>query len=335
MTLLPRVTTIVALRDAVRDARGSGARVALVPTMGALHAGHLSLVAQARELADFVVVSVFVNPAQFGPGEDLDAYPRDLEADEAAMAALGDAAPDLVFAPSVDEVYPRPRITTVHVEELGARLCGASRPVHFDGVTTVVAKLFNLVQPDVAIFGRKDFQQLTIVRRMTADLDLPVEVVGGRTVREPDGVAMSSRNLYLQGEDREAARVLSRALRAAVLNAREQRESARAGNSSEAVLDAAEVLAAARSILANESRATIDYVEVLDPEDLSPVVGPRPLDPPGTTSAAGGGEAVGKHGETTRLLVAIAAHVGPARLIDNVVIGELDDEDALLAATSP
>ncbi len=329
-----RVTTIAELRAAVAAARHDGARIGLVPTMGALHAGHVSLVDQARDLADFVVVSIFVNPAQFAPGEDLDAYPRDIAGDEAAMAALGDRAPDLVFAPSVEEVYPRPRLTTVHVAELGGKLCGASRPIHFDGVTTVVAKLFNLVQPDVAVFGRKDFQQLTIVRRMVADLDMPVEVVGGRTVREPDGVAMSSRNRYLMGEDREAARVLSQALRAAVLTAREQRASARAGNAPESETDAAAVLAAARRTLSDESRATIDYVEVLDPEDLTPVAGPPPLDPQGTPGVRGGGEAVGKRGEGTRLLVAIAAHVGPARLIDNVVIGELDDEDALLAATA-
>ncbi len=338
-----RVETIADLRAAVGEARRGGARIGFVPTMGALHAGHLSLVEQCHDHADLVVVSIFVNPAQFGPGEDLDAYPRDLEGDEARLRGLGDRAPDLVFAPPVEEVYPRARLTTVHVDALGERLCGASRPGHFDGVTTVVAKLFNLVQPDVAVFGRKDFQQLAIVRRMVADLDIPVEVVGGRTVREDDGVAMSSRNRYLVGEDRVAARVLSRALRAAVLEARGgaqgHGEGARAGNAAGRPPDPAAVLAAARRTLDGEPRATVDYVEVLDPEELTPVAGPRPLDQP--KEPAGGeadgkpstGRPIGKHGEGARLLVAIAAHVGPARLIDNVVIGDVDDEDALLART--
>lgn len=313
-----RLTTIVEVRRAVAEARARGQRIALVPTMGALHDGHLSLVRQARDQADFVVVSIFVNPAQFAPHEDLDAYPRDLEADEARLAALDAGAPDVVFAPSVREVYPTARVTTVHVAELGDRLCGLARPTHFDGVTTVVTKLLHIVAPDVALFGRKDFQQLTIIGRMVADLDLPVEILGGRTVREPDGVAMSSRNAYLGDEDRLAARALSQALRAAVLAARGPQP-----------VTAAFLGEVARRTLVSESRVTIDYLEVLHPESLEAVDGPTPLD----LATSSGGEASGKHDEPTRWLVAAAAHVGPARLIDNVVIGDREDEDALLAAT--
>lgn len=336
---MQRVTTIAEVRDVVAGARRAGRRVALVPTMGALHRGHLSLVEQAHEHGDLVVVSIFVNPTQFGPGEDLDAYPRDLDGDEAKLASLGELAPHVVFAPEVDEVYPpgRPRVTTVHVDQLGERLCGASRPGHFDGVTTVVAKLFNIVGPDVAVFGRKDFQQLAVIRRMVADLDIPVEVVGGRTVRETDGVAMSSRNAYLSGADREAARALSRALRAAVLAAREAQDAGIRQNP-DFLRDAA------MRILDDESRVTVDYVEVLDPETLgvpnaeTDPDGPTPLDP----ATSSGGEAPdvpsgaegGKRDVLTRLLVAVAAHVGPARLIDNVVTGDAADEDALLQATA-
>ncbi|MBW3621293.1 MAG: pantoate--beta-alanine ligase, partial [Actinobacteria bacterium] len=270
---------------------------------GALHAGHLSLVERCRDLADLVVVSIFVNPTQFGPGEDLDAYPRDLEGDEAALRRLGPATPELVFAPTVEEVYPREPLTTVSVRGLSSVLCGVSRPTHFDGVTTVVTKLFNIVRPDVAVFGRKDFQQLTILRRMVADLDQGVELVGGPIVREADGVAMSSRNRYLTGPDRAAARTLSRGLRAAVLAARDARDAGEVPTTG-LLRDAATVT------LAAEQRARIDYVEVLDPDTLGP---------PGD--------------DADRWLVAVAAFVGPARLIDNVVVGERGDEDALLAAT--
>jgi pantoate--beta-alanine ligase len=300
---MKRVTTIAGVRAAVADARRGGARIGLVPTMGALHAGHLSLVERCRELAGLVVVSIFVNPTQFAPGEDLAAYPRDLEGDEAALRDLGEAAPDLVFAPSVEEVYPGERVTTVTVRGLNAVLCGVSRPTHFDGVTTVVAKLLNIVQPDVAVFGRKDFQQVTILRRMVADLDVPVEVVGGAIVREPDGVAMSSRNRYLGDDDRTAARALSRGLRAAV-------EAGRAARDAGERPDAEVLHAAAARTLRAEPGVRTDYVEVLDPDTLAP-----PTD------------------DTDRWLVAVAAHVGAARLIDNVVVGDRVDEDALLAAT--
>ena len=318
---MDRVTTIAELRARVAEARRAGQRVGLVPTMGFLHAGHLSLVSEARRRADLVVVSIFVNPAQFGEGEDLDAYPRDLEGDEAKLAGLGQDAPDLVFVPSVEEMYPRPRVTTVTVSGLTDRLCGASRPGHFDGVATVVTKLHNVVQPDVAVYGRKDFQQLAVIRRMAADLDQPVEVVGGPIVREDDGVAMSSRNVYLEGEDRLAARALSRALRAAVEAAREAR--ARGGAPDPGMIEQA-----ARVTIDVHPRVRLDYVEVLDADTL---------EPPDHPAASGGGEGDSgrqQPGDARTLVVAVAAHVGPARLIDNVVVGDREDEDRLLAATT-
>jgi pantoate--beta-alanine ligase len=301
-----RVTTIADLRAAVRAARADGRRTVLVPTMGALHAGHLALVRLAAEHGDHTVVSVFVNPTQFDRADDLAAYPRELAGDEAALAALGEAAPALVFAPDVAEVYPRPPLTTVRVAGLTDRLCGATRPGHFDGVATVVTKLLNLVRPDAAVFGRKDFQQLQVIRRLVADLDLPVTVVAGPTVRETDGLALSSRNRRLSAGERTAALALSRALRAAVLAAR----SARAHGQ----LVPAELHAAAAAVLAAGDGVTVDYLEVLDPDTLEPL--------PDTVA----GDA--------RVLVAVAAFVGPVRLIDNVEVGDPADEDRLLAATT-
>ncbi|MDH3870717.1 MAG: pantoate--beta-alanine ligase, partial [Gammaproteobacteria bacterium] len=189
--------TAADLRARIREWRARGNRIAFVPTMGNLHAGHLRLVRHARAVADRVVASIFVNPMQFGPGEDFASYPRTLEADS---AALMEADADLLFIPDIDVVYPRgpEQMTRVEVPALGDILCGASRPGHFSGVTTVVAKLFNLVQPDTAVFGEKDYQQLVIIRRMVKDLNMPVSIEGVATVREPDGLAMSSRNSYLQ-----------------------------------------------------------------------------------------------------------------------------------------
>lgn len=311
-----RVVTVADLRDAVGAWRRDGLHVGFVPTMGALHRGHLSLVEEARRHADRVVVSIFVNPTQFGEGEDLDAYPRDLDGDEAALAGLGDGAPDLVFAPTVREVYAEDAVTTVHVGALTDVLCGASRPGHFDGVATVVTKLLNMVQPDVAVFGRKDYQQLAIIRRMVRDLDVPVEIVGGATVREADGVAMSSRNRYLDEDDRMAARALSRGLRAAV-------EEARAARSAGRPVDPVSIERAAAGTLAAASGVRIDYVEALDADTLGPP------DTRGQGPTGGSVEAP----QERLLLVAVAAHVGTARLIDNVVIGDLADEDRLLEAT--
>ncbi|HEX9766755.1 MAG TPA: pantoate--beta-alanine ligase [Nitriliruptorales bacterium] len=292
------VTTIAELRAAVAAARADGHRIGLVPTMGALHAGHLSLVARCAAEAGFVVVSIFVNPTQFGPDEDLDGYPRDLDRDRALLAGL-ERPPDLVFAPSVEAMYPQPLATTVHVRGLTDVLCGRSRPGHFDGVTTVVSKLFGQAQPDVAVFGRKDFQQLAVLRRMAADLDLPVEILGAPIVREADGLAMSSRNHYLDRTQRQQALALSRALRAAV-------EAHRNGVSTPAAIERA-----VSSILEDAPGVAIDYVEVRDPATLGDVI------------------------DGQQQLVAVAAHVGPARLIDNVVLGHESDENALMAATAP
>ncbi|VXC22362.1 pantoate--beta-alanine ligase [Nocardioides sp. AX2bis] len=288
MTRPQVLTTRAALQDALAPARRSGARVALVPTMGALHAGHASLLREARARAGDgpVVVSVFVNPLQFAPGEDLDRYPRTLEADLEVCAAEG---ADLVFAPSVGEVYPGgpdpdpvTGMTTVVPGPLAERLEGRTRPTHFRGVLTVVAKLLGLVRPDVAVFGDKDYQQLVLVRRMVVDLCLGVEVVGAPTVREPDGLALSSRNRFLDAEQREAATALPRTLHAAV---------------AEAAYGLPAALAAARAELRASPGVDLDYLEITDPD-----LGPLPEDPaPGTPCR-----------------VLIAARVGATRLIDNL-----------------
>ncbi|HET7488625.1 MAG TPA: pantoate--beta-alanine ligase [Acidimicrobiales bacterium] len=203
------ITTVAAFRAALEGERAAGRSVGLVPTMGALHDGHLSLMRRAKRQCDVVAATVFVNPLQFGPKEDLDAYPRDLEGDAAKAKA---ARVKYVFAPSPAEMFPTPPLTTVHVAELGDEREGASRPGHFDGVATIVAKLFAVAGPCRAYFGEKDYQQLEVVRRLAADLSLPVEVVACPTVREPDGLALSSRNAYLSPDERAAATVLYRAL---------------------------------------------------------------------------------------------------------------------------
>ena len=301
------VSTVAVLRAAVHEARVAGRRTVLVPTMGALHEGHLDLVRLAAEHGDHTVVSIFVNPTQFDQREDLAAYPRDLEGDLDALRALGAATPSVVFAPTVAEIYPRPPLTSIRVAELTDRLCGATRPGHFDGVATVVTKLLHLVRPDAAVFGRKDFQQLQVVRRLVADLDLPVAILGAPTVREADGVAMSSRNRRLDDAGRQAARALSQALRAGVLAAREQRVSG-SRLSSVAVHEAAE------GVLATAEGLEVDYLEVVQPEELAPAPRWSPAD--------------------AQLLVAVAGFVGgDVRLIDNVVVGDPEDEERLVAAT--
>ena len=270
-----------ALREALAAPRREGRSIGLVPTMGYLHEGHLSLLRAARAECDMVVMSLFVNPTQFGPGEDLDRYPRDEERD-AELAA--EAGADLIYGPAVDEVYPEGFATAVEVTGLTAVLCGdPSRrgPEHFRGVTTVVAKLFNTVQPDVAYFGQKDAQQVAVIRRMARDLDIPVRIETLPIVREPDGLAMSSRNAYLSAEERQRATALLRALRAV-------EETAREGS----LMDA---IAAGRHEL-EAAGIEPEYLEARDAESLEPVaeLGSRPV------------------------LVAVAARVGPARLIDNV-----------------
>lgn len=295
-----RLTRRSELREHLASARADGRRIALVPTMGALHAGHLALVELAAEHADAVVVSIFVNPTQFDRADDLQAYPRDLEGDEAALAGLGDRAPEVVFAPTVEEIYPHEPVTTVHVAGLTDGLCGARRPGHFDGVATVVTKLFNLVQPDLAVFGRKDAQQLRVIRRLVADLDVPVEIMSAPTVREADGLALSSRNRRLSPQERACALAIPASLRAAVL--------ARAAEPGATV---ASVEAAARAVLDGEPGLELEYLEAVDPDTLD---APK--------------------AEATSLLVAVAAYVGAVRLIDNVELGDPRDEERLLGATA-
>ena len=276
------VRTTPELRAALAPRRGQG-EIGLVPTMGFFHEGHLSLMRQAREDCGTVVVSLFVNPAQFAPGEDLAAYPRD-EARDAALAA--DQGVDLLFAPPLEEVYPPGFATTVAVEGLTDVLCGSRRPGHFRGVTTVVTKLFNMVQPDVAYFGQKDAQQAAVVRKLVRDLDMPVRIEVLPTVRDDDGLALSSRNAYLSDAEREQALALSRALGAA--------NAAVAGGRR----DAASVLAAARREL--DSRGVEpEYLELRSADDLSPA------------DRVNG-----------RTLLAVAARVGRARLIDNTILGD-------------
>jgi pantoate--beta-alanine ligase len=275
------ITTIAAMRAHTEGARAVGDSVGLVPTMGSLHEGHLSLVRAARSCG-VVVMSIFVNPLQFGEGEDLATYPRDLERDLNLAEASG---VDVVFAPSVDEMYRSPPVTSVVSPELAQTMEGASRPTHFAGVATVVAKLFNVIGPCRAAFGEKDFQQLVIVRRMVADLSYDVEVVGCPIVREADGLARSSRNVYLQPDERAAATVLHRALLdgQAAVDAGER--------------DPAAVVDRVASMIAAEPLADLDYVEVVDPDTLRR---PEQLE----------GEA--------RLLV--AARFGRPRLLDNLAL---------------
>ena len=277
--------TIGEVRAALVGARHADRRIALVPTMGAFHDGHVSLMRAARSEADVVVVSLFVNPAQFAPGEDFQAYPRDEERDERLAAGEG---VDVLFAPPVEEVYPDGFDTTVTVGNITETLEGddAQRgPEHFQGVTTVVTKLFNMVGPDVAYFGQKDAQQALVIRKLVRDLDISVEIAVCPTIRDSDGLALSSRNAYLSAEERERALSLSRALRAA--------EAAVAGGT----LDAGAVVAAARAEL-DRAGVEPDYLQLRSATDLSPV------------------ERV--NGST---LLAVAARVGRARLIDNAILG--------------
>lgn len=263
-----------------REVRGrDGLRVALVPTMGALHDGHLSLIEIARRHADRVVASVFVNPVQFDRADDFARYPRDLERDGALLAGAG---ADVLFAPDVSEIYPAGSQTFVTVEQIAQPLCGAHRPGHFRGVATVVLKLFTSVQPHVAVFGEKDFQQVALIRRMVRDLFLDIDIVGAPIVREADGLAMSSRNRHLSGPERAAALCLAAALDAA--------EAAVAAGTR----DPAVVLAAANEAIAREPLACVDYVSLVDPDTLAPVAG-----------------------VDDRALLALAVWIGSTRLIDN------------------
>jgi pantoate--beta-alanine ligase len=273
-------TSIAETRSLLATARAAGRTVGLVPTMGYLHDGHVSLMTRARQECGLVMVSVFVNPLQFGDGEDLSTYPRDLPSDTAAAEGAG---VDVLFVPDLVEMYPRPAATSVVVPGLAATMEGAARPTHFAGVATVVAKLFNIAGPCRAYFGEKDFQQLTIVARMVADLSFPVEVVGCPIVREADGLALSSRNVYLEDDERRAAPVLHRALQAGMA-------SIVAGGR-----DGDQVQRLMMAIVAAEPLADLDYAAVVDAADLAPM-----------TRLAG----------EVRLLV--AAKLGRPRLLDNL-----------------
>jgi pantoate--beta-alanine ligase len=285
------IENIVALRDACNQARASGGTVGLVPTMGYLHEGHRSLMRAARAETSFVVVSIFVNPLQFGPNEDLGRYPRDLAGD---VETCADEGVDVVFAPSVVEMYPNGSATTVHVAGVTEGLCGDHRPGHFDGVTTVVAKLFSIAGPCRSYFGRKDAQQVAVVARMASDLDLPVDVVACPLVRESDGLALSSRNAYLSSADRRAAPVLFRALRAAG-------DAVVAGERDPRTLSGV-----VRGLVATEPTVELEYVEVRDAASIAPI------------DRVDG-----------NVLIALAARLGGTRLIDNVGISVHGSDVAL------
>ncbi len=280
------IYTLEWMKQVARQARAEGRAVGLVPTMGALHEGHLSLVRAAQQQCSPVVVSIFVNPAQFGPSEDLEKYPRQMDRDRKVLEEL---KVDYLFAPTAAEVYPNSFRTYVNVEGLSTTLEGKTRPGHFRGVTTVVLKLFEIVQPAFAYFGRKDAQQARLIRQMAADLNLDAEVVVCPIVREPDGLAMSSRNAYLKPDERKAATVLSRALRAV------EKEIA-AGER-----DAVRLVAMLRQMLAAELLASVDYAEIVDADTLEPVTLLR-----------------------RNCLVLLAVFIGTTRLIDNLLVGERD-----------
>jgi pantoate--beta-alanine ligase len=274
--------TVREIREALGSARKSNKTIGLVPTMGALHAGHETLIRSARKGAGVVVVSIFVNPLQFGPNEDYAKYPRALPKD---LQICEQAGVDLVFAPPAEEMYPLPQLTIVEVTRVSDHLCGPFRPGHFRGVATVVLKLFNIVQPDRAWFGEKDMQQLAIIRRMVADLNLPIEIIGVPTVREPDGLALSSRNQYLSPEERKAAPALYRALQQASSLIRSGER------------DAKKIREAGMAILSEEPLVRVEYLEIVDPNEMQPV-----------------------SGISGPVRVAAAIRIGNTRLIDNVQV---------------
>jgi len=285
------IRTISWMKEKAREARSEQRVIGLVPTMGALHAGHMALVERARKECAPVYTSIFLNPTQFGANEDLSKYPHPLEAD---VEKLTSAKVDGLFLPNAAEVYPPGFSTYVHVEGLSERLEGKSRPGHFRGVATVVLKLFEIVQPNYAYFGRKDAQQVRIIQKMAQDLNLDVELVICPTVREADGLAMSSRNVYLNGEERKAATVLVRALRAAETELRS------------GVRDTLELQRAMRKVLESEARARVDYAEIVDADEFESVV------------------RVGR-----RCYALLAVRIGSTRLIDNMLIDGLEEEIAV------
>ncbi len=277
------IETIDAMQKVCEELRLSGKTIALVPTMGFFHEGHLELMRVGKRLADILAISIFVNPTQFGPSEDFQTYPRDMEGD---LAKASDVGVDLVFAPPVEEMYPARHQTKIAVEELAKRLCGLSRPGHFDGVTTVVAKLFHIAKPHFAIFGEKDYQQLTVVKRMVEDLDMDLQVIGVPTYREPDGLAMSSRNSYLGPEERKSALCLKKSLDLASQMFRQGERNSQ------------NLRTAIEELILSHPFTEIDYITICDPMTLEDV-----------------------DRIENEALLALAVKVGKARLIDNCLIG--------------
>lgn len=276
------IRTVEAMKKLSGSLHKKGRTIGLIPTMGYLHEGHLSLVRRARKECDFVVASIFVNPAQFGPGEDFKRYPRDLRRDRQLLSKAG---VDVIFYPGASQMYPQDYKTYVYVNELSDIMCGASRPGHFRGVATVVAKLFNIVKPDVAYFGEKDFQQQVIIKKMARDLNMGVKIVSMPIVRERDGLAMSSRNKYLGPEDRNKAAVISRALRFAKVLMRSGAK------------DPVKIKAAVSKLIKTVKGLKIDYIAICDPQTLKE-----------------------KKVIKGRTLIAAAAYIGRTRLIDNIII---------------
>ena len=274
--------TIESIRNLVGAARREGSKIGFVPTMGALHVGHISLIEAASKDCDFVVVSIFVNPTQFGPGEDFESYPRPIDAD---LEICSKAGVDVVFAPTPKEIYPAENITWVTVEKLTEPLCGRGRPGHFRGVTTVCAKLFDIVGPDAAYFGQKDAQQAIVIKRMVADLNMPLEIVVCPTVREPDGLAVSSRNQYLGPQERKEATVIYRALQRGgeLIRARQT--------------DAGRIIDEVRAVLGSVPALRVEYVSLVDAESLEEIERVR-----------------------GKVLLAVAGRLGSTRLIDNIQV---------------
>lgn len=275
------VKKISDVREAIKAQKAQGKTIGLVPTMGYLHEGHLSLVKKARENSDFVCASVFVNPIQFGPNEDYNKYPRDIERD---IKLLEENGCDLVFIPSVEEMYPNERLTTVSVIKITNKLCGAYRPGHFDGVCTVVTKLFNIFTPDIAVFGQKDAQQVAVIKKMVEDLNIPVKIIASPIVRDKDGLALSSRNVYLSDDERHAALILNKSLKEAekILKSGER--------------NAENVISRVKNILESEPLCKIQYVSCVHPDTLEDLTAIN-----------------------DKALIAIACYIGNTRLIDNLL----------------
>lgn len=274
--------TIKSVRSLVKAARSKGKKIGFVPTMGAMHTGHISLIEAAVQQTDFVVVSIFVNPTQFGPGEDLEKYPRPLEAD---LEICRNTGVDAVFAPTTEQMYPQENLTWVNVEKLTEQLCGQFRPAHFRGVTTICAKLFNIVAPDIAFFGQKDAQQAIVTKQMVADLNMPLKIVVCPTVRQPDGLAVSSRNKYLTRQQRKDATLIYKSLQKC-------QEMINAG-----IRDVQEIVTQMRKILQQAPSIKIEYISIVDAETLQTIDG-----------IAG------------KVLTAVAVRISSARLIDNILV---------------